>query len=90
MKIDINKIRRNEKGVYEMCTAIDEWKEDLIQAGIREGKEAGIKEGIREGKEVALKNCIDNLMESMKIPLDQALELLKVPEQERKSYRYSE
>ena len=62
-------------------------REAEFQAGLEQGMEQGMKRGLEQGRkamEEQLKNNICNLMETMGISLDQALDLLKVPEDKRK------
>ena len=57
--------------------------EQGIERGLEQGMERGLEQG-RKAMEEQLKNNICNLMETMGISLDQALDLLKVPEDKRK------
>ncbi len=62
-------------------------REAEFQAGLEQGMEQGMKRGLEQGRkamEEQLKNNICNLMETMGISLDQALDLLKIPEDKRK------
>ncbi len=58
-------------------------REAEFQAGLEQGMERGLEQG-RKAMEEQLKNNICNLMETMGISLDQALDLLKIPEDKRK------
>ena len=58
-------------------------REAEFQAGLEEGLERGLEQGLERGLEEGLKNSINNLMETMEISLEQALDLLKVPEDKR-------
>ena len=58
-----------------------------LEQGMKRGLEQGMERGLEQGRkamEEQLKNNICNLMETMEISLDQALDLLKVPEDKRK------
>ena len=62
-------------------------REAEFQAGLEQVMEQGMKRGLEQGRkamEEQLKNNICNLMETMGISLDQALDLLKIPEDKRK------
>lgn len=62
-------------------------REAEFQAGLEQGMEQGMERGLEQGRkamEEQLKNNICNLMETMGISLDQALDLLKIPEDKRK------
>ena len=55
-----------------------------LEAGLEQGLERGLEQGLERGMEEGLKNSINNLMDTMEISLEQALDLLKVPEDKRK------
>lgn len=82
IKMDIDKIQRNEKGEYEMCKAIEDWERDLIN----EGYHRGISQGILQGKEMMLKNSIKSVMKNKKMSQKEALDLLGVSEEDRKLF----
>ena len=58
-----------------MCTALEKLKED--------GKMEGLQEGIKKG----LLSSIRNLMESMDWTADQAMNALKISEEDQEKYR---
>jgi hypothetical protein len=62
------------KGGFRMCTALDELCEEV-------GKEK-YEQGIDRGIELSIKN----LMETMKLSAKQAMDALKIPEEERAVY----
>ena len=76
---EVQSVRKNEK-----------WRVDYLklelnyQDKFREGKQEGIKEGRKEGRLENLFNNISTLMESMKWSVEQAMEALKVSEDDRK------
>ena len=76
MKIDLDSIKVcNEKEeVYNVCKAFD----DHLERGRREGK----AEGLKEGKAEALKN----LMKNLKVSLEQAMDLLGIPLEDKEKY----
>ena len=49
-------------------------------------REEGRKEGREEGTETANLNNIKNLMESLKISAENAMDLVKIPAEEREKY----
>lgn len=67
------------EGEYDMCQAMDEWKEELLA----EGTERGIERGIEQGVLLAL----GNIMQTMKLTMEQAMEALLIPEEERERYK---
>ncbi|MCM1171279.1 MAG: hypothetical protein NC393_04040 [Clostridium sp.] len=64
-----------EGGEIDMCKAFEDYR--------LEGKLEGRQEGRREGKLEALRT----LMETLHLSLEQAMEALKIPEQEQDIYR---
>ena len=59
----------------------------LGQMLMDEGMKKGIKKGIEKGIELSLTNSIKKLMKNMNLTIDQAMDVLEVPENERKKYR---
>jgi predicted transposase YdaD len=45
------------------------------------------EEGRKEGKEIANLNSIKNLMETLDISAEKAMDLVKIPTEEREKYR---
>ncbi len=66
------------KGEYNMCKAMDELKEDWMTKGI----ECGIEQGIEQ----AILDAIRNLMQTMQFTVEQAMDALLVPKEDRKRY----
>lgn len=73
-------------GIRTMCDVV----ENFIQKGLREGREKGREEGreegLKEGREETLHQNIKNLMVTLKMSAEQAMEALCVPEEERPKY----
>ena len=61
-----------------MCKAIEEWKKDLIVEGYNKGEQVGY--------ETALKNHVNALITSRNLSLKEALDILNVPEEDRKLF----
>ena len=71
---------KNQEGEgYNMCQAMEELKEEFRE----EGKVAGRAEGRAEGREETLFMVLRNLMETMQMSLEQAMNALKIPEENR-------
>lgn len=66
-----------ERGEITMCT--------IAQALEQKGMEKGIEKGMKKGMEEQLRNNIYALMETMEISMESAFDLLKVPEEKRKT-----
>ncbi len=49
-------------------------------------EERAIARGIKRGMETATLNAIRNIMETLKLSLEQTMEVLKVPEEEKVKY----
>ncbi len=88
-------VRANREKFQEvrgsMCQALEEVLEEVMKEKI-EAREAaameqGIEQGIRRGREANLLESIRNLMDSMKWSLEQSMNALRIPEQERSKYR---
>jgi flagellar biosynthesis/type III secretory pathway protein FliH len=65
-----------------MCTALDELYEQGVEQGMERGMEQGRDRGRKEEQELSIKN----LMETMKWSAKQAMDALKIPEEERAVY----
>ena len=59
----------------------------LGQMLMDEGMEKGIKKGIEKGIELSLTNSIKKLMKNTNLTIDQAMDVLEVPKNEREKYR---
>ena len=53
---------------------------------ITDGIEQGIKQGIKQGEETGTLSSIRNLMNSLEIPAEKAMELLNIPADEQQKY----
>ena len=67
-------VNKNKVGEKKMCTFCDE----LSESGKNEGK--------IEGKREAQCEAIHNIMESLNLSMEQAMDVLKIPESERAEY----
>ena len=56
------------------------------EKGIQKGIEKGIQKGIEQGIEKGILLSIRNLMETMGWSVEQAMEGLKIPEEEKSKY----
>ena len=82
-----------------MCDAVlelvNEHRERLISKGREEGREEGIQEGLQlgreegkqEGREQMGISLIRNVIETMKVTVDRAMDILKISPDEREMYR---
>ena len=73
--------RSYEKWRREYMT-LQERDERMREEGRKEGK----KEGRKEGMEIAILNSIKNLMETLDISAEKAMDLVKIPAEEREKY----
>lgn len=62
-------------------------KTDLKREGKAEGRAEGLAEGRVEGLAEGKFESIKNLMHSLHCSVDQAMDLLKTPQQERQHYK---
>ena len=61
-------------------------REEGRKEGREEGRKAGREEGRKEGAEIATLNSIKNLMETLEISVEKAMDLEKIPTEERERY----
>ena len=69
-----------------MCNLSKGVEEKGIQKGIKKGIQKGIEKGIEQGIEKGILLSIRNLMETMGWSVEQAMESLKIPEEEKTKY----
>jgi hypothetical protein len=75
---DIAMTKTLESEVSAMCN---------LSKGVEErGIAIGLERGMERGLEAATLNAIRNLMETLKLTAEQAMEALKVPEEEKAKY----
>ncbi len=83
--------RELEEEVERMCNISEAIEEEATKRGMEKGIKAGIeegrREGRREGKEKAILQSIQNLMDSLELTTERAMEVLKIPEEQQKYYR---
>ena len=75
-----------EREVSTMCNLSKGVEEQGIQKGIEQGIQKGIEQGIEQGIEKGILLSIRNLMETMGWSVEQAMEVLKIPEEEKSKY----
>jgi predicted transposase YdaD len=61
-------------------------REEGRKEGREEGRKEGREEGRKEGAEIATLNSIKNLMETLEISAEKAMDLEKIPTEERERY----
>ena len=59
------------------------WKQEAFEDGMNEGEKKGKREGRNEGITFALKN----LMDTMNLSADKAMDMLKIPALDRRKYK---
>ena len=62
---------------------MDNFCKQIYEAGINDGKAKGKAEGLAEGKAENIKN----LMSTMNVSIDQAMDILKTPPEERQYFK---
>ena len=77
-----------EMGIYEFNQEVyDEvLREDGEARGIEIGRSQGIEIGKGQGIEIGRRQAIENLMDTLHLTAQQAMEALKIPENERIKY----
>ena len=76
-----------EMGIYEFDQELHD--QVLREDGEAIGMEKGIEIGRREAIEIGRREAIENLMDTLNLTEEQAMEALKIPESERKKYSVS-
>ena len=76
----------------QLARYIKEEREDAhskgVEQGVEQGIRQGIEQGIKQGEETGILSSIRNLMSSLEIPAEKAMDLLKIPIEEQKNYLY--
>lgn len=72
-------IRRNNG----MCKAMEELMKDIIDERVNEGKREAHKEGIKEGITTSRIEDIKSIMASLKLSVEQAMDALNIPPDQR-------
>lgn len=90
--------KETPEGVAYMCRTFEEIRKEGIEQGIeqgiaqgieqgiQQGIQQGIEQGIEQGAEQARIDSIRNLMDSLKMTAQQAMEVLKIPASEQSAY----
>ncbi|MDO4283992.1 MAG: Rpn family recombination-promoting nuclease/putative transposase [Eubacteriales bacterium] len=73
------------RSVTNMCEVLDRVEE----RGIQRGRQKGRQEGRKEGRQAALLESMRNLMKSLNLTAEQAMDALMIPQNERGEYRES-
>ena len=69
-----------------MCNLSKGVEERGIARGLAQGLERELAQGLERGLEAGTLNAIRNLMETLKLTAEQAMEALKVPKEEKVKY----
>ena len=75
-----------ESEVSAMCNLSKGVEERGIARGLAQGLERGLAQGLERGMETGTLNAIRNLMETLKLTAEQAMEALKVSGAEKVKY----
>ena len=73
----------NLKTTKEGLTTMDNFSKQIYEAGINDGRAEGLAEGKAEGKAESIKN----LMSTLNVSIDQAMDILKTPPEERQYFK---
>ena len=66
---------------------MDNFSKQIYEAGINDGRAEGKAEGLAEGKAVGKAESIKNLMSTMNVSIDQAMDILKTPPEEHQYFK---
>ena len=75
-----------ESGVTDVCNLSKGIEEKGIAIGMERGLKAGMEAGMEQGMEAGMLQAIKNLMDTLKLTAEQAMEALKVPKEEKVKY----
>lgn len=76
-----------ERRIGEMCNLSEGILQKGIEQGIEQGIERGIERGIEQGMEQGVLTSVKNLMETLHLSMEQAMDALKVSSDDRERYR---
>ena len=66
---------------------MDNFCKQIYEAGINDGRAEGKAEGLAEGKAEGKAESIKNLMSTMNVSIDQAMDILKTPPEEHQYFK---
>ena len=66
---------------------MDNFNKQIYEAGINDGRAEGKAEGLAEGKAEGKAESIKNLMSTMNVSIDQAMDILKTPPEEHQYFK---
>ena len=66
---------------------MDNFSKQIYEAGINDGRAEGKAEGLAEGKAEGKAESIKNLMSTMNVSIDQAMDILKTPPEEHQYFK---
>ena len=71
----------------DLALAERKGRDEGILEGIQKGKNEGILEGIQRGKSEGVSQSLTNVMKSLSLDADGAMDALCIPAEERELYR---
>ena len=88
LKDDFNIVLDNDmrKELNIMCNLSEGIAEEAREEGLKEGRNEGRKEGRKEGEDTATVRHLKHIMAKMNFTLDEAMDMLGVPEETRSQY----
>ena len=66
---------------------MDNFSKQIYEAGINDGRAEGLAEGKAEGLAEGKAESIKNLMSTMNVSIDQAMDILKTPPEEHQYFK---
>ena len=66
---------------------MDNFSKQIYEAGINDGRAEGKAEGLAEGKAEGKAESSKNLMSTMNVSIDQAMDILKTPPEEHQYFK---
>ncbi len=88
LKDDFNIVLDNNmrKELNIMCNLSEGIAEEAREEGLKEGRKEGRNEGRKEGEDTATVRHLKHIMAKMNFTLDEAMDMLGVPEKTRSQY----
>lgn len=88
LKDDFNIVLDNDmrKELNIMCNLSEGIAEEAREEGLKEGRKEGRNEGRKEGEDTATVRHLKHIMAKMNFTLDEAMDMLGIPEETRSQY----
>ena len=69
-----------------MCEAVEQWAQEERAQGIEQGIEQGRAQGIEQGRVQGTEQAVRNIMDSLGLTPQQAMDAMKIPKEEQDKF----